>query len=143
VSPSPLCAAGLGLGAGDTAVAATAGCSPKRATAVIYPRKLLPSKRAVERRSNDSALRTGSLQLVRSGADGRASGHYRFDAEQMRRARLSWLLSFLKGRSAELDLRLSCFDPIACKESASTSACADSLPARKGGPLPRGARCVC
>jgi len=35
------------------------------------------------------------LRLVRSGADGRAGEHYRFDAEQNRRVRLSWLLRLL------------------------------------------------
>src|ERR1035438_4032811 len=43
---------------------------------------------AVERGSNDSALRTAvsRLRLVRSGADGRASDHYRLAAKQGRDA---------------------------------------------------------
>jgi hypothetical protein len=50
------------------------------------------------------------LRLVRRGADRRASDHYRFDAEQKRRARLSWLPSLLKlGRdaSARADARFA------------------------------------
>ena len=57
---------------------------------------------AVERRSNDSGLRAARLRLVRGGAGGRASDHCRFDAEQKRRPRLSWLSKLLNWVS-ELD----------------------------------------
>ena len=59
------------------------------------------SESCVERRSNDSALRTAvsRLRLVRSGADGRASDHYRLAAKQGRDAGRPTVLVLLTNES--------------------------------------------
>jgi hypothetical protein len=59
----------------------------------------------MERRSNEAPA-DGSLRRVRKGAERRASDHYRFDAEQKRRARLSWLPSLLKTGSHRQHFRI-------------------------------------